>query len=134
MVVGAAAASERQSVMQRTEATIDPHALVCAGEEYRRLRRRYFQFFLGGVMSFAVFAGPLIAYGDNLHRAVVGVLGALTAVFGVICWGGGWATWITLMNWRCPRCGKRFILSFSNSLPTNNCKHCGLYLGRRTAA
>ena len=121
-------------VMQGAEATIDPQDLARAGDEYRRLRRRYFRFFLCGVVSFGVFGAPLIAYGENLNHVVAGILGLLTAAFGLVCWGGGLAMWITLMNWRCPRCGKRLILSFTDSLPTNNCKHCGLYLGRRTAA
>jgi hypothetical protein len=33
-----------------------------------------------------------------------------------------------LRGFRCPRCAKRFAVSWWNSWPTNRCKHCGLDL------
>lgn len=113
---------------------IDPQRLTLAAAEYRRLRRRYWQFFLGAAVSLAIFGLPLIAYGDRMHQGYVVVLGTLTAVLGVIGWTGALVTWAVLLNWPCPSCGKRFILSWTSSWPTDRCKHCGLYLGRRDPA
>jgi hypothetical protein len=38
-------------------------------------------------------------------------------------------TWLNLRGFLCPRCGKRFTLTWWNNWPTNRCKHCELNLG-----
>ena len=125
----------RTAGVQRDKVTpIDPQRLTLAAAEYWRLRRRYWQFFLGAAVSFVIFGLPLIAYGDRMHQVYVVVLGMLTAVLGVIGWTGALVTWAVLFNWPCPSCGKRFILSRTSSWPTDYCKHCGLDLGSRDSA
>ncbi|WP_435016373.1 hypothetical protein TA3x_003939 [Tundrisphaera sp. TA3] len=107
---------------------IDDEARADASRRFMSLRRRSCRFFLGmpvfwlmGVITSAVCerfwpAGKAIM--------AVPLLGFLT------CWVGAALAWSGLTEFRCPRCGKRFIMSWSNTLPTAACKHCGLYLGR----
>lgn len=70
----------------------------------------------------------VFAFGEPLSpvsklMVLVSFLGFLT------CWAGFSFAWSALTHFRCPRCGKRFLLSWSSSWPTAACKHCGLYLG-----
>lgn len=100
-----------------------------AARRYTGLRRRFWQFYLGGVALIAVLGTPLFALGPRLNPIVRGML-AVPLGFGfLICWIGGFVAWLLLMRFRCPRCGKRFIVSRWSSWPTAACKHCGLDLG-----
>jgi hypothetical protein len=103
-----------------------------AADEYGRLRRRFWRLFLCGVASFAAFGLPMILAGERMPPALRGTFGAATALTGLVCWIGAVSTWLMLLNWRCPRCGKRFLLSSTSSWPTGVCKHCGLDLSSAT--
>jgi hypothetical protein len=75
------------------------------------------------------FGAPIAVFQHELNLYVRGVLLSLFIVVWCACWLGGVVTWFTLIGFRCPRCGKRFIMSWWSSWPTNWCKHCGLDLG-----
>lgn len=91
--------------------------LPCA--KYLRLRRQYFQVLLGGVAFFAV--GWLLTTAPALQPYI----GLPLVAFGVsVIWSA--ITWMRILFWPCPRCGKSFVLGGWSSVPTNSCKHCGL--------
>lgn len=108
---------------------VDPDTLAEAARRYTDLRRRFWRFFLGGFALLAVLCIPLFAFGENLDPAVKFVLGMLLTIGFLTCWTGSLITWLSLLSFRCPRCGKRFLLSWASSWPTSNCKHCSLHLG-----
>ena len=112
---------------------VEANELVDAARQYTRLRRRYWQFLLGGLAVLAVLAvlgaTLLNALDPQFHPTLRGILICLLALAFLVCWVGSVVAWHSLMRFRCPRCGKRFVLSWSNSWPTAACKHCGLHLG-----
>jgi len=93
--------------------------------EYARLRRRWWRFFLLAI-GFAVLGAPVF-FVDRAEGYV-----RWLAVVGNVLSGGfviaACVSWFALLKWPCPRCGKRFILGVNDSLPTDECKHCGLNL------
>ena len=97
-------------------------------QTYQRLRRRTLLLtlayagscvglaiclFCGSAKNWDVFAGTLFL----LFIPVSFVLGLGMFIFS-----------LDLRNFRCPRCEKRFTVSWWNSWPTNRCKHCRLDL------
>jgi hypothetical protein len=60
---------------------------------------------------------------------LLGTVLLLLALGFLTCWAVGSATWIWLLRFRCPRCGKRFIVTWWSSWPSDRCKHCALDLG-----
>ena len=80
-----------------------------------------------------MFTVPAIALQPRTNSALALVAAAggfVSAVFGT----AAIVTWLELLNWRCPRCGKRFVVSAVDNIPTDECKHCGLDLSRPPAA
>jgi predicted RNA-binding Zn-ribbon protein involved in translation (DUF1610 family) len=109
---------------------IDVKTQADAARRYTSLRRRYWRFFLGGLALFAALATPLFAFGERLNPVARSML-AVPLILGFLtCCMGNLVAWSSLMRFRCPRCGERFILSWSSSWPTAACKHCGLHLGQ----
>jgi hypothetical protein len=108
---------------------VDADTVADAARRYTGLRRRYWQFFLGGVALFAVLGTPLIAFGPQLHPVARDVFILPLTVGLFVCWLGSFVTWHSLLRFRCPRCAKKFILARYSSWPTSACKHCGLNLG-----
>jgi hypothetical protein len=109
---------------------IDVSTLADAARRYTNLRRKYRRFRLYGIAFFAVLATLLLlAFGHRLNPLVSIVL-AIPLVLGFLtCWVGTVVAGYALLLFRCPRCGKRFILTWYSGLPTEACKHCYLYLG-----
>jgi DNA-directed RNA polymerase subunit RPC12/RpoP len=105
-----------------------PDSFLAARIEYGQLRRRLLLFFLCGCVSFVAFGLPLLVAADRLPPWLRTTLGVAAAVTGGVSWIGCMSTWLILLYWKCPRCGKRFILSSGSSFPTNFCKHCRLDL------
>jgi hypothetical protein len=102
-----------------------------AAQSYVRLRRRYWRCFFGmpGLLVLLVFGAAISAFEHGLSPSVRGILLSLFIVAWCACWLGSLVTWFTLVGFRCPRCGKRFIMSWWSSWPSDRCKHCGLDLG-----
>src|SRR5882724_9017000 len=50
-----------------------------------------------------------------------------TALIGLAAWVTAMASWIIVLMWRCPRCNKRFAITWISSWPwRRECPHCGL--------
>ena len=96
--------------------------------EYRKLRRTWLFAMLGivALAGSAFVAFRLLALEREPARSILGLFVALCFF---VCWALGLAAWLTLMTWRCPRCGKRFV---GSSGPLNRCKHCGVLVGTRS--
>jgi hypothetical protein len=107
---------------------LDTRTWIEAARRYVRLRRRYWRSTFGAVALFAVFGTPLFVMDQKLHSTLRGVLGSILGVGFLACWLGGVVSWFELRSFRCPRCGNQFIVSWTNTWPTNCCKHCGLDL------
>jgi len=108
---------------------LDTKTWIDAARSYARLRRRYWRCLLGMPVLLVVFGPPIAAFERELNPCVRGILLSSFIVAWCACWVGGVGTWFALIGFRCPRCGKRFIMSWWSSWPTNRCKHCGLDLG-----
>jgi hypothetical protein len=110
---------------------VDASTLEAAARRYVGLRRRYWRFWLGIWIMFAVGAAYVAAFGSQDDHMTVGDIPLILPGLGfMICFLGSLVTWNSLMEFRCPQCGKRFILTWGSSWPTSSCKHCGLYLGQ----
>ncbi len=121
----------RQSVVRspvKALTDIDTQTRTEAASRYVRLRRRYWRCFLGGAAFFAIFGTPLLVFGNHMNPIARCVLGSMLGIGSIACWVGGLATWFALVGFRCPQCGKQFVMSWTSSWPTNRCKHCGLDL------
>jgi len=111
---------------------LDANIVADAARRYTGLRRRYWRSLLVGIplISGAGLFGMFEGEFGPLLNPVIGRVLVVSVVAGFLtCWVGGVVTWSSLMRFRCPRCGKRFILSWYSSWPTNRCKHCQLDLG-----
>ena len=118
------------------DAVGDPDAKMWLKEarRYGRLRRRYWRCFLGMPALLVVLGAPTFAFEDKLNPIVRGILLSVFGVGWCACWVGCLTSWFGLIRFRCPRCGKRFVLSRSSSWLTAQCKHCELDLGSIAAA
>ena len=115
-----------------TMGDLDLNMLADAARRYTGLRRRYWRFLLVGILiiSGAGLFGMFQREFGPLHNPVVGRVLMVCLIAGFLaCWTGAVVTWAALMRFRCPRCGKRFTLSWYSSWPTSRCKHCQLDLG-----
>jgi hypothetical protein len=107
---------------------LDAKAWVDAAQTYQRLRRLTLLLTLGYVVSVVGFAicfwyasaKNWDAFAGTLFLLFMPVLLGLSLVAFVVS--------VDLRGFRCPRCGKRFAVSWRNSWPTNRCKHCRLDL------
>ena len=95
---------------------------------FASLRRRYWRLLFVGIAFFAGLAPVTLAFGTRLDTGASMVaaplmLGVLTCLLGCV------VTWTSLMRFRCPRCGGRFILGSGSSWPIAACKQCNLDLG-----
>ncbi len=108
---------------------VDSNTLAEAARRYTALRRRYWRFFVG-LWALGALAGAIgLAVGQKPGPFIGGVL-ILPLVLGfVTCWAVCLVTDIALKQFRCPRCGKRFTLTWWISWPSDRCKHCDLDLG-----
>jgi hypothetical protein len=98
---------------------------------YNGLRWRYWRSFLGFSSLMGVVA-LIFSYKEELGpplNLISGVLGILLGVGFVVCGRVASDTSWSLMSFRCPRCGYRFIQSWYGYWPTNRCHHCKLDLG-----
>jgi hypothetical protein len=100
-----------------------------AARSYVRLRRRYRGYFLGMPALLFAFVTLIALFGRGWNSYMGGILIALLVVGWCAYCVGSTATWFALVGFRCPRCGKRFIMSWWNTWPSNHCKHCDLDLG-----
>jgi hypothetical protein len=96
---------------------------------YVRLRRRYWRCFFGMALLLVSIAISLSALrGEAAARVRVSIATACGIAY-CACALGAILSWSALMRFRCPRCGKRFVLAWWSSWPTDRCKHCELDLG-----
>jgi hypothetical protein len=121
---------DSRSVFGETDAVgnIETRAWIEGARSYGRLRRRYWRCFLGMPASLILFGAPAIAFEDRLHPIARGILLLPFAVVWVGCWLGCAVTWFQMLAFRCPRCGKRNVVSWWSNWPTRRCKHCDLDL------
>jgi hypothetical protein len=108
---------------------VDATTLAEAARRYTVLRRCYWRFALGGVILLALLGALLNVLSPRFDPVVCLILIVPLVAGFLTCWVGCLATWLALMRFRCPGCGKRFLLSCSSSWPTAACKHCCLWLG-----
>src|SRR5687768_16449371 len=94
-----------------------------AAREYDELRRRFGRSMLLAVVAFAPSAVIALAFGDGAAESAAGAVAAVAALVGGAFIVRAVAVWLRLLNWRCPRCGERFLLGRGDSLPTDACKH-----------
>jgi hypothetical protein len=108
-------------------AEVAEESLTEALRHYTGLRRRYWRSALGMALMLAV-----LALGMALLRqlpqpydklALPLVLGYFASVIRCVL------LWFSLMRFRCPRCGERFIMGMGSSWPGPECRHCRLRLG-----
>ena len=93
--------------------------------EYRRTRRRYWMSYLWITPSLAVTV-LLVALKPGKNNPLALALGCPSALWFLACWMSIMATWFKLLSFRSPRCGKRFIISWTVSFPGDHCQNCGL--------
>lgn len=99
-------------------------------ERWRRYLRRFSLGVAGPWLGFFI----LLSLGSEALFPVLCFLFLLLIPITCICIFGGLFTQLNLLNFLCPRCGRRFIMAWWNSRPTDRCKHCGLDLGSMTKA
>jgi hypothetical protein len=107
---------------------VDPKAWVDAAHTYQRLRRHTLLLPLGYVGSFVGFAICFFCASAKTWDAFAGTLFLLYIPVSIVLGLGMFIVSLDLRGFRCPRCGKRFTVSWRNSWPTNRCKHCRLDL------
>ena len=105
-----------------------------AARSYERLRRRNLRFTVAYVGSFFGFVILFFAASEMNFDALATTLFLLfipaSCAFGL----GSLLTSFELWGFRCPRCGKRFIVAWRGSWPTDRCKQCGLDFGSAARA
>jgi hypothetical protein len=106
----------------------DPKDINSAAVRYATLRGNYWRSSLGVLITFAVVLLLLAAFGPAEGSPALGILVTVSAIGALICWILNAVCWLMLLNFRCPHCGNRFILTWSSSWPGSSCKHCGLNL------
>jgi hypothetical protein len=104
-----------------------------AARSYARLRRRYWRSFLGA-MLLLIMGMPLSTYRHELNPIVYGLIVFLLVIAFLACWVRSVITLFALWGFRCPRCGRRFIMAWWSSWPSKRCKHCELDLGLAAVA
>ena len=107
---------------------VDPKTLADSSRRYARLCWMYWRFFLGGMVIFGVNAVPLFVFEPQRPTLLFDTLIFLLSIAFIMCQVVALGAWHSLMQFRCPRCGERFILSWWSSWPGEACKHCGLKL------
>ncbi len=114
---------------------VDSKTHAEASRRYFSLRRGYWRFFLG-IVLFPVLYWAIAVIGLNDDPLVGGMLTFTPALGLLVCWLGMLVEWFRLIQFRCPRCGGRFVLSWLGVWLGSACQHCdlelGLALGRRT--
>ena len=101
-------------------------------QSYPRYRRWHWRFVFGwpGFMGLGAVIGMISDRFPIAPIAIPLTVGFLVClVGGLICWLGLLYTSFTLKYFRCPRCGKRFAVSWGVIWPCKTCDHCDLYLG-----
>lgn len=109
---------------------VDLKTLAEATRRYARLRWVYWRFFLGGIVIFGVIAGPHFVFESQQPTEFYYVVTWVSMLCFVLCQLVCFGAWHALTQFRCPRCGERFIMAWWSSWPTEECKHCGLKLER----
>lgn len=113
---------------------LDWQDLEFASGRYTRLRRRSRRWHLTFLLT-ALLAIPLLAAAGALPYPVVrNLLVAAFAIGFLGQWSGTLITWSALTRFACPRCGRRFIMIWWSSWPTDRCKHSGLNLSPSAVA
>jgi hypothetical protein len=107
-------------------AEVKPDVLAAASRRVFRLRRHYWFSGHGGVLCFL--SGFVVAIQEFVPRLNELLIPPLRWGF-FLCIAGSAVLWFSLLRFRCPRCGERFILSTFSSWPGRDCKHCRLRLG-----
>jgi hypothetical protein len=108
---------------------VDVDTLAKGARRYTGLKRRYWQFFLGGLACMAVLWTVALAFGKHFSSVGVALYGVPLLGF-LTCWVGFVYTQFSLMRFRCPRCGKRFMFNSKwHSWLSSSCEHCSLTLG-----
>jgi hypothetical protein len=108
-----------------------------AAQAYKRLRRRFLGCYLGLLVllsAFPVVGIPTVASELEPSPFVRDVFSSAFAVAWCGCLMGAAVNWFKLIGFRCPKCGKRFVLSWWRSWPDDRCLHCGLDLGPAATA
>lgn len=113
----------------------DDDRLDCAAEEsdercYPSLRRWHWRFVLGLPASFGlIFALDALKERLPIVQSLLVVTQPVGGLIYFISWFGLFYTVLTLRDFRCPRCGKRFAVSWIGVWPCKTCDHCDFYLG-----
>jgi DNA-directed RNA polymerase subunit RPC12/RpoP len=112
-----------------TVSGLDTETRIEASRSYVRLRRRYWRRLLrmpALLVVFVVVMALFAVFKYDRNPYARGTLNSLLVVAWFACWLRGVVTWYKLIGFRCPRCGKRFMMSWWSSWPGNRCKHCDL--------
>ncbi len=104
-----------------------------AAQEYERLNRSTWQFSLGLSGPFFAFMMLLSIGSERLYPVLVFIFPILM-FSSCVCILGCFITSINLINFRCPRCGKRFARGGVLWYYSKRCKHCGLDLSLTKAS
>jgi hypothetical protein len=108
---------------------LDTKMWIEAAQSYWCLRRRYLRFTLAFVGSFIGFAALFVFASAKNLDALAGVLFLVFIPASCVVGLGTILTSLDLLDFRCPRCARRFAMSWRGGYPTDRCKHCGLDLG-----
>lgn len=106
----------------------DAKAWIDAAQTYQRLRRRTLLLTIAYAGSFVGVAIGLFCASAKNWDAFAGTLFLLFIPVSFVLGAGTFIFSLDLRGFRCPRCGKRFTVSWRGSWPTNRCKHCRLDL------
>lgn len=106
---------------------LDAQVQADAARRFWRLRRRFSRFLFGLPVPWLI---TVIMFSIIKHFVPERwhIL-AIIPFFGFFAWlVVAMLSMSALRGFRCPRCGKRFTMSWTSSWPSPTCKHCGLYL------
>jgi hypothetical protein len=112
---------------------LDTETCIEAAQLVARLRRRIWRCQLGMVAAL-LFEVPVFAFWRELTPYVRGMLFSVFPLAACACLLRGNAAWFRLLNFRCPRCDKRFMVPFGLGYLRNRCKNCDLDLGAAAVA
>lgn len=113
-----------------TETKADPRTIANASRRYKRLRLMYWSCSLGGI----IIAVTVILSASTLERVLsplnTQILKTAVGVLFCLCVLGCLIAKNNLLRFRCPRCSATSNLFFTIYSAENECKKCGLKLGK----
>lgn len=111
---------------------LDTETWIEAARSYVRLRRLGWRCCLGMLALLIFLLAPIYLFENKLNSVMRGVLLTLFVIAWFACWLGGSVATFALWGFRCPRCGRRFIVPGWGPWSPNRCRHCDLNLDPAT--